>query len=345
MTILEEMGYDINNFLKDDGRVVLGISYREDEIFKVWDQLTKNKFGYSYSGKKGGTQQYYYANQTEDSIKKRIEKFINHSTSTKGVERVCFFCYTKEMVKKQDIDPWTQAYGNILAGSDKTFGNLYWNNSAKDFICSKCQFIIMCHHIALIELKNFSEKSNQKSNSYLFINAPSFKLMWYLNKYVREIYEKKGKSSPRQIIGMSLIEMALKLNIQLGKWTAMNIEVVSKYTEKKDRKPMDKIDFFSLPYELVFLLSDRKIAALLSEIGEQSILNMVLNSDYTKILKLAEKIFKIALKSKNERSDKENEFINETIKNEKNKENLISFSEKLFKLYALIEEKVKKEVF
>lgn len=350
LTVLEAMGYNINHFLEDDGSAVFDISNNEDEIFKKWDQLTESKLGISYSGKKGGTQRYYYANQTENSIKEKIKKFVTPSTSEKGVERVCLFCYTKEMVKREDIKPWTQAYGNILAGSDKTFGNLYWNNSAKDFICSKCQFIVMCHHIAMIDLKNFSGDDKQISDSCIFINAPSFKLMWNLNKYAREIYGKRGNSSPRQLLGISIIEMALRLNIQLGKWTMMNIEViVGKYKEEKHRKSIEKIDFFSLPYEVVFLLSDLKIASLLSDIKEQSILSMVLNSDYIKILKLAEKIFKIALEAKtkkrNSSNDSEIDFVNEMVKSKRNRENLISFSQKLFKLYALIEEKVKKEVF
>jgi hypothetical protein len=62
------------------------------------------------------------------------------------------------------------------------------------------------------------------------------------------------------------------------------------------------------------------------------------------ILKFSEKVFRIALKPKNEWGKNENEFINENVKLEGNKNNLISFSQNLFKLYALIEEEIKKEV-
>jgi len=53
---------------------------------------------------------------------------------------------------------------------------------------------------------------------------------------------------------------------------------------------------------------------------------MVLDGKFNEILKFSERVFRIALKPK------------------RNKNNLISFSQKLFQLYALIEEKMKKEV-
>jgi len=61
-------------------------------------------------------------------------------------------------------------------------------------------------------------------------------------------------------------------------------------------------------------------------------------------LELAERIFKIALKPEKERGTQEKNFMNDKVRLKKNKENLILFSQKLFKLYALIEEKAKKEV-
>ncbi|MDT7879926.1 MAG: hypothetical protein RQ990_03615 [Candidatus Hydrothermia bacterium] len=71
---------------------------------------------------------------------------------------------------------------------------------------------------------------------------------------------------------------------------------------------------------------------------------MVLDGKFNEILKFSERVFRVALKPKNKWSENENEFINENVKLERNKNNLISFSQKLFKLYALIEEETKKEV-
>jgi len=71
---------------------------------------------------------------------------------------------------------------------------------------------------------------------------------------------------------------------------------------------------------------------------------MVLDGKFNGILEFSEGVFRIALKSKNEWGKHENEFIKEYVKLERSKNNLTLFSQKLFKLYALIEEEIKKEV-
>ncbi|MCX7942692.1 MAG: hypothetical protein N2516_06315, partial [Dictyoglomaceae bacterium] len=169
--------------------------------------------------------------------------------------------------------------------------------------------------------------------SEIFINTPSFKIMWYLNKYAQEVYEKEKAKTTKEILGISLIEMSSKLYIQLGKWILMNIEVITKHNE-------DRLDFFSLPYEVLLVISDREIASLLNNIGEQSILNLVLDGDFKNIIEIGREILKLGLKPKGERK-KQKDFINKIIKINKNLENMTSFSQKLFKLYALIEEKLK----
>jgi len=54
---------------------------------------------------------------------------------------------------------------------------------------------------------------------------------------------------------------------------------------------------------------------------------------------------RIAIKPRNEQGDHEKEFINENIKLGRNKNNLISFSHTLFKLYALISDKIKRRKY
>lgn len=214
-----------------------------------------------------------------------------------------------------------------LGASIGEFPNSFWFNLHSTYICFLCSYLILHYKESLTKLSD---------NSEIFINAPSFKVMWYLNKYAREIVEKQKIKQVKEVLGISLIEMSRRLYVQLGIWTTMNIEVVSKYR--------DKIEFFSLPYEIVKLISDNEIASTLNDIGEFKILNMVLDGKFDRILEMGERIFRISLKPKNERGKNENEFINENIKLEKNKTNLISFCQKLFKLYALINQKLKKEV-
>jgi len=71
---------------------------------------------------------------------------------------------------------------------------------------------------------------------------------------------------------------------------------------------------------------------------------MVLDGKFNEILEFSERVFRIALKPKNGWGKHENEFIKENVKLERNKNNLTLFSQKLFKLYALIEEEIKNEV-
>ena len=336
--VLEELGEQIENCFTNDGGIRLCFTKSVKEIFDKWQNLSpKSKKGTSLVY---GSKNAYYANQTEASIKRRIDFLCKKSNNGgKGnVELVCSFCTNKVKTRKSDATFLNQAFGNILLGSEKTFGNMYWNNTARDYVCSRCEFILMCHHLALTPLSDGSE---------IFINAPSFQVIWYLNKYAKTIYSKKQAKTLKEILGMSLIELAIKLNLQLGRWTSMSIEVVSKYkkeVESKDKKYKDEISFFSLPYEVAQLLSNKSIANLLDQIGEFKILNMVLDGKFNEILEFSERVFRVALKPKNEWSKHENEFIKENVKLERNKNNLISFSQKLFKLYALIEEEIKKEV-
>lgn len=211
------------------------------------------------------------------------------------------------------------------------FPNGFWNNSQSFYICPLCTYLIIHHHIALVEL---SDKSK------IFVNAPSFKVMWHLNRYVKEIYGREKIEVIRELLGMSIIELSLKFHIQLGKWTMMNIEVVNQYREGDN----DKIEFFSLPYETILLLLDRNIASLINDVGEINVLNLVLDGKYREILDFGERVFKVGIKNKNDWGKQESDFINKKIKLDKNKNNLVTFSQKLFKLYALIEEKIGKGV-
>ncbi|MGC9093872.1 MAG: type I-B CRISPR-associated protein Cas8b1/Cst1, partial [Bacteroidota bacterium] len=132
-------------------------------------------------------------------------------------------------------------------------------------------------------------------------------------------------------------EYATRIQVTLGVWTGMNIEVVSKRGSQ--------IDFFSLPYEVIQLLSDRRIASLLSQIGEFEILNRVLNQDFSRLMEMGYRLLRIGLKPYNERSESENDFVNQTLRLEKNRRNPAGAAEQIFKLCALIEEKRKRREY
>ncbi|HNW20560.1 MAG TPA: hypothetical protein PKK38_01575, partial [Bacteroidales bacterium] len=186
-------------------------------------------------------------------------------------------------------------------------------------------FLILHQHLAF---------TNLSDNTKIFINAPSFELMYELNKLIKELSKTDYKST-KELLAMSVIEYSLKINTILGNWLLMNIEIVA--IDKKNN-----IEFINIPYNVLRIISNKKIAALLSDIGEFKILNIVLNEKYSELVEIAYRIMRIALKSKRNESD--NKFLQDTIFLDKNKGsnyNLLWFSNKILNLYALIKETIK----
>jgi len=374
LKVLESCGENVENFLKDDGSVEIDLSLFDkikigsaeipkfikclvdylvdDEDLNKWKQKNeekykefKDKFGddFGYKFIRAGNKLFATKTPFQNLVQREewqnfefanlISKIPEIVNSTNR-ETVCSICgnynvkiFDPESKLEKRLKNLQITHLKELGPSIGEFPNAFWQLKSSAPVCLICITLILCHKESLISLSD---------NSEIFINAPSFIVMWYLNKYAKTIYSKKQAKTLKEILGMSLIELAIKLNLQLGRWTSMSIEVVSKYK--------DEISFFSLPYEVAQLLSNKSIANLLNQIGEFKILNMVLDGKFNEILKFSERVFRVALKPKNEWVKHENEFINENVKLERNKNNLISFSQKLFKLYALIEEEIKKEV-
>jgi CRISPR-associated protein Cst1 len=212
-----------------------------------------------------------------------------------------------------------------LGPSINEFPNAFWNLSESAMVCHLCSFLIIHHHLALTRLSDGSE---------IFINAPSFQVMYYLNKFAREVFgalSAEEMRSKRNILAMSVIEYATKVQATLGVWTGMNIEVVSRRGSQ--------IEFFSLPYKVVQLLSDRRIAALLSQIGEFSVLNRVLDQDFSRLMETGYRLLRIGIKSSSERGKSEKAFVDQTLRLEKNRRDPARVAEQIFQLCALIEEK------
>lgn len=372
LRVLESAGENVESFLKDDGSVEIidfdkkflseikkvnnyeipklaysylifnfdelvseiNIDSDEEKVKKVWGKL----FNTYYRGFFNANTNYLFQHSKRSpALIQQFSDFILNLTNINSNNLKCSFCISNNFNFNYK-NKFTSEHNKIIGASFSEVPNSFWNldKSSSLNICDFCSFILLNYHLGIIELSD---------NSEIFINAPSFKIMWYLNKYARTLYGKQEAKEIREILGMSLIEMASRLQLQLSKWTKMNIEVIVKYKVKKEKeKEEDKIDFFSLPYEVVDVLSDRDIASLLNKIGEFKILNMVLDGKFDEILKLGERIFRIAMKPKNELGEQEKDFINENIRLEKNRKNLISFSQNLFKLYALISNKIKNEV-
>ncbi|MGJ8455635.1 hypothetical protein ACSFC1_10055 [Pseudothermotoga sp. U03pept] len=257
-----------------------------------------------------------YQNMVQEGENLEFVQFVKSlkQISEKDDGERCGICGKKWFVQtniSQDLKDrlfrFASVHSSELGPSIGEFPNSFWNMSTSFFVCPFCVYLIIHSHLAWIEL---NEPRGKKS---IFINAPSFKVMWYLNKYARTIYGREKIKEVRQLLGISLVELALRFNIQLGKWTMMNIEAVV--------KSGNGISFFSLPYNTIELLLDRNIASSLYEIGSTNVLNWVLDGEFDRIMREGEITFRENL--------------------EKSDSKMLSYSQKLFHLYTLIMERTK----
>ena len=255
------------------------------------------------------------------------------TTSRASSGRTCGICGSsliqypnREPKLEERLAKFQHTHFTILGPSEGEFPNSFWNGNSSLWVCPLCVYFMLHRDFAFINLAD---------GSRIFLNAPSFQVMWYLNKLVREIYARENIASVREILGMSLIELALRLGVQLGVWKKMNIEVVSIKGEE--------VSFCSLPYEVVQLLLDKEIASSLVRIGEISVLRMVLEKRFGEILEMGERLMMIAAKPEKSWGKSERKYINSQIgleRNRKNEVKLMDFAASLFSLHALIEERM-----
>jgi len=307
---------------------------------------------------------HYYRNFIDATGNQKwvFEKFVkalsdNHNSGE------CYLCNNGIYVKKENIHPQNtnqtqenidkffnkieglnMAHNSILGpallepSKPPKFPNAYWNLNDKFKICHLCAFIIIHHHLALTKLSDESE---------IFINAPSFKVMYEMNKLVKELFgkEKLSGKQKREILAMSVIEYSRRLNVSLGMWNQMNLEIIQKSFQwdysQGGRKKNFTIDSYSLPYHIVNLISDRKIASLLSEIGEFSVLNIVLNGEEKRLIDIGNKLIRIGLKPFQDRNKNDKAVLNNLLQREKNKNNIINTAQKILELYVNISERRK----
>jgi len=215
-----------------------------------------------------------------------------------------------------------------LGPSPGKFPNGFWNMNNSMRICFLCSFLILHHRFAFVHLSD---------NSEFFINAPSFQVMWHLNKFAVGLLgasSSKKTLDKRNILAMSVIEYATKVQTTLGAWTGMNIELVSRHG--------DRVKSSSLPYDVIQLLSDRRIAEILSRIGEFTILNLVLDRDFSRLMEIGYRLLRIGLKPYNERNGSENDYIEYVLKLDRNQKSPTRVADRIFRLCAIVEEKRKR---
>jgi hypothetical protein len=252
-----------------------------------------------------------------------ISKFINFFKSENFLKQnefevKCGFCGCTNF----QTEPLDARMMTFLFPVYSAYPNAFWMNNERvvTSICSLCRFILLHYHLGFARLAD---------GTWMFVNAPSFSTIYHLNKLVQRSFAgSTGVDSKkiREILATSVIEFATRMQTTFGIWTGMNIEVITKRG--------NQVEYFSLPYHVIKLISNRQVSALLSDIGEFRVLNLVINEEYSKLTEVGYRLLREAI------SDRRNyDYINAWLFLDRNKRNLSETANKLFKLYALIEQR------
>lgn len=214
------------------------------------------------------------------SLGKEIDKWIKPSSYAKGkeIEMICAFCFSIFKIKRGELEKFAfqNKFVSYLGGSIGNFPNTFWNNEPNQYICPQCAFFIIHHHIPLVKTKD----------GEIFINASSFKVMWYLNKFSEAILSRQKRYQLREILGISLMELSQRIVTTLGAWSIMNIEMVI--------KKYGSIDYYSLPYKVSCVLLQKEIASLINKTKEPYILEIILSGRFDELINLSHKLMRYA---------------------------------------------------
>lgn len=307
-----------------------------DPIMEIWGTI----FNVVYRGFfNANSNLLYQPSKTTPATFSTFLNFTNHLFEYNDNNPTCSFCLKKG--KQSYKNKFSSEHYRELGGSDgdKGMPNSFWNNKKSlggTVLCDSCSFLLLNRHLAFTSLNDWTK---------IFVNAPSFKLMYELNKIINSSFEWRSDNNSRSLLAMSVIEYCAKTDATLGVWSGMNIEIVAVTKKLKENgKYDDVIEYYSLPFSVIRLISNKRIASLLSEIGEFKILNLVLDEKYKELIEIAYRILKISMKEDDNKGDKK--FLDDTLffqKNKSNKKNQRVLANKIMKLYALIKEQLKTE--
>jgi CRISPR-associated protein Cst1 len=206
------------------------------------------------------------------------------------------------------------AYGNLFPVKRDDFPNNFWNLNFEPLLCP------ICAGLAYFHIDGFIKITNKKG---VFINTPSFKLIWKLNQHLEKIHAKDAYKDIKTLFGVAFIDLVLDLNVKLGLWQKLSTEIIVFKGQN--------IDFYEIPPQILELLEDKRISSLLTSLNNLKILDLFLSGNF----KLLEVLIYRLLRSAG--SDKEDKLL---------KEFNLSYKpetvEIMSKLYALSVSKLKK---
>lgn len=244
------------------------------------------------------------------SIKKLNDKWVEYGSKEGGFEN-----FLKSITK-------VSGRINERLGGAESYPNGNWALKNSTYINPLFSFLVIHQHLAFTKLADYSN---------VFINAPTFQMMYELNKILMEMAGKENVTY-RNLLAMSIVEFSIKTNVLLNSWTGMNMEIIS---IKKD-----KIEFISIPYNTVKLLSNKKIAELIGSIGDFKILNLVIDQKWDELVEIGYRLLKISM---NGIGKEDRNFIGQfyTPEGYKTPLSIKNLANKLLKLYSLITERIK----
>ncbi len=322
---------DVESFIQNDGRILIP----RNVFCKLHPQeryFDENKIS-SIVAKAP-----IYRNYLQASEKKNFPEFIKALSFVTLSNDNCCICNHGYTLAQKEISllrqnglskfidrivDYNMIFNANLGPSINEFPNAYWNTKQSGKVCSLCAFLLIHQHIGM---------SRMEDRSDIFINAPSFQLMFWLNKFLKESLSNKSSNfkDKRSLLALSVIDFTLKSKIILGQWSSMNIEIIVQKNKQ--------IEFHSLSSNTISLLSNKHIASILSSIGEFKILNMVLSGNYNGLINLGYNLLKMSFKDQN---SADRDFINDNLYVFENRKYLKLTANKLLKLYALIEDQIK----
>lgn len=297
----------------------------EDPIKEIWGTL----FNVVYRGFfNANSNLLYEPSKTSPAVFDSFLKFVNSLFEFDESNSTCSFCMHKG--RQSYKNRFSSEHYKELGGSDGSKGmpNSFWNNQKSiggTELCDTCSFLLLNKHLSFTSLSDRTK---------VFINAPSFKLMYELNKLINNSFKWNRDNNIKSLLAMSVIEYCTKSNATLGLWSMMNIEIVAIAN--------DTIEYYSLPSNVIKLISNKRIATILSDIGEFKIINLVLDEKFNELVEVAYRILKISMKEDSNKGD--DNFIRDFLFLSRNKYNKTAqrlTANKILKLYALIEERIK----
>ncbi len=300
LKVLSEHGVDVSSLLKDDGTLVIDeklaeFLYEKSEdhprLYEWWidssDKLGIVKRDEKYDPFVNIPRRFFmndkklYRNlipQRGEAFNRELLKFVSYIFSEPNLDdgdRVCVICgdafsFDEEYSKYHQFT--SSLFGDITSFIGG-FPNAFWNMK-EQYVCKKCAQMALFRHFVFLK------------NGDVFINAPSFKVIWYLNK-AAEVYMSKDV---RETLGLSLVHSALKINRILGAWSRQNVEIV------RYQNGFYEISF--LPPRVIDSLLDGEVYHALSSLNNRRILDHVLSEKHSMILRDAYIVLKSSFSQK-----------------------------------------------